>query len=284
MHNANWDDLRFVLAVAEAGSVAAAARDLGVNHATVLRRIAAWEEANGAEVFERSAHGYRLRPERAAVIEAARSAAQAMETVSRLVAGQGAGRQEMLRVTSVDTLCHTILAPGLKDWSRAAAPAHVALLCSNTRLDMARLHADLCVRPADSLSEDMTGTEVCQMGFAGYAAPGAAACWLAPTGALGRSAPARWMAATVEPAQIAAGADSFVVLRAMAEAGAGRTILPCILGDAAPGLVRIETDVPPMAVPLWVACHRDLADAPRLSALRRALVALLARHRIALEG
>ena len=34
-----WDDLRYVLAVAESGSLAAAARALGVNHTTVLRRV-----------------------------------------------------------------------------------------------------------------------------------------------------------------------------------------------------------------------------------------------------
>ena len=39
MHRIAWDDLRYVLAVAEAGSLAAAARTLGVNHTTVLRRV-----------------------------------------------------------------------------------------------------------------------------------------------------------------------------------------------------------------------------------------------------
>ncbi len=40
-----WDDLRYVLAVAEHGGLAAAARALGVNHTTVLRRVNAFEEA-----------------------------------------------------------------------------------------------------------------------------------------------------------------------------------------------------------------------------------------------
>lgn len=45
MYSMNWDDLRFVLAVADQGSVSAAARDIGVTHATVLRRVAAFETA-----------------------------------------------------------------------------------------------------------------------------------------------------------------------------------------------------------------------------------------------
>ncbi|NRB40589.1 MAG: LysR family transcriptional regulator, partial [Pseudomonadales bacterium] len=35
----NWDNIRFFLAVARAGSGAAAARDMSVKHTTVLRRI-----------------------------------------------------------------------------------------------------------------------------------------------------------------------------------------------------------------------------------------------------
>ncbi len=35
----NWDNLRYVLIVAKNGSIAAAARELGVNRTTVLRRI-----------------------------------------------------------------------------------------------------------------------------------------------------------------------------------------------------------------------------------------------------
>ena len=48
MHSENWDDLRFVLAVAETGTVSGAARLLGVNHATVLRRVAAFETRHAA--------------------------------------------------------------------------------------------------------------------------------------------------------------------------------------------------------------------------------------------
>ena len=45
MKKLDWDDLRFFLAVAAAGSLSAAARELGVNTTTVLRRIASLEEA-----------------------------------------------------------------------------------------------------------------------------------------------------------------------------------------------------------------------------------------------
>src|SRR6202161_2810922 len=56
----DWDDVRFFLAVARGGSVRAAAVRLGVNHATVLRRIAQLEERLGVHMFEKLPSGYRL--------------------------------------------------------------------------------------------------------------------------------------------------------------------------------------------------------------------------------
>ena len=43
----DWDDVRYFLAVARAGSVRAAAGRLGVTHSTVLRRIAQLEDRLG---------------------------------------------------------------------------------------------------------------------------------------------------------------------------------------------------------------------------------------------
>src|SRR3546814_6961275 len=58
----DWDDVRYFLAVAREGSVRAAAGRLGVNHATVLRRMAQLEERLGAQMFEKLPSGYRLPP------------------------------------------------------------------------------------------------------------------------------------------------------------------------------------------------------------------------------
>ena len=68
MHNENWDDLRYVLAVVDSGSVLQAAKYLGVNHATVLRRVTAFEEQHGLSLFERTPQGYRLLPDCAHIL------------------------------------------------------------------------------------------------------------------------------------------------------------------------------------------------------------------------
>ena len=58
----NWDDLRFLLAVARSGSMSGAARALKVNHATVIRRVRSLEEQLGTSLFDRVGHTYVITP------------------------------------------------------------------------------------------------------------------------------------------------------------------------------------------------------------------------------
>ncbi|WP_319533637.1 LysR family transcriptional regulator [uncultured Cohaesibacter sp.] len=59
----NWDDVRIFLAVARAGQILQAAKRLGVNHATVARRVTALEEALKAKLLDRRTTGCVLTPE-----------------------------------------------------------------------------------------------------------------------------------------------------------------------------------------------------------------------------
>ena len=59
----NWDDVRIFLAVARAGQILQAARSLGVNHATVARRITALEDSLRAKLLDRRTTGCVLTPE-----------------------------------------------------------------------------------------------------------------------------------------------------------------------------------------------------------------------------
>ncbi|MFT4794622.1 MAG: DNA-binding transcriptional LysR family regulator [Paracoccaceae bacterium] len=93
----DWDDLRFFLQVARTGRLTAAARALGVDHATVSRRIAALEGSLGAQLLHRSPRGctltdagMRLLPRAEAVESAAMAAAKE--------AGEGAELSGAVRV------------------------------------------------------------------------------------------------------------------------------------------------------------------------------------------
>ena len=290
MHNLSWDDLRFILAVAEAGSVNAAARRLGVNHATVLRRIAAFEARNAVTLFERSQQGYRLAPAARQVLDALREVEGAVFGVQRTLSGQGPGLHGEVRVTSTDSLSLHVLPPILAEFRSREPHVFIDLVATNAHLDLSRLDAEVTVRPAARLPDGLAGTAPAKLGFAAYAAAEAAlpdpaaAAWIAPGGAAARSLPGLWLAETVPRARMSARADSFLVAAELAAAGMGLAVLPCVVGDADARLRRVPGAMPPMAVDLWVACHADLEAVPRIRAVRGFLVAGLGRLRPRLLG
>jgi DNA-binding transcriptional LysR family regulator len=275
MHKENWDDMRFVLAVAETGSVSAAARRLGVNHATVLRRIATFEERQGSPIFDKTPRGYIVPPERIAIIEAAREVEAAILSVERLIEGGQSPLHGVVRVTSTDTFCHSILPPILAELHAKAGDLRIDLICSNAHLDLGRLDADITVRPALHLSDELEGEQVGMLGVAVYAGAGCGDRWLGLSGALMRSRPFDWMQDHMSPDLLAGRADSFLSLREMAAAGLGRAILPRILGENDPRLQRVPTELPDLSVPVWVASHSDLANVPRILAVRAHLIKAL---------
>lgn len=287
MHRDNWDDLRYVLAVAETGSVSGAARSLGVNHATVLRRVAAFEERHGVLVFERTPTGYAVPRDRLRLIEAAREAESAHLSVARLIAGARAPLAGAVRVTSTDTFCYAVLPRVLQRLRQDAPDLRIDLICSNTHADLARIEADIAVRPAPKLPDDLAGEAAADLGFGAYAPAGDPDCasWLGISGPLSRSTVVmEWVRANVPPAQMRGAADSFLVLREMVAAGQGKALLPCVLGDGDARLVRIEGVFPPTSVPIWVASHIDLVDAPRLAAVRARISAALRADADRLKG
>ena len=238
MHNENWDDLRYILAVAEGGSVSAAARALGVNHATVLRRVAAFEERHGVSLFEKGARGYTIPPDRLRIVEAAREAEAAIAAVGRLMQGRAAPAAGRVRITTTDTFSLTIVPAILAALETPGGP-RFELLTSNGHLDFSRLHADITIRPAARLPDDLAGERAADLAFAAYGRPERRPHWL------GRARRAR----RLRPRRLARRDDGRPTRSPAAptaspparhgRSGPGRAILPCILGDASPVLARL---------------------------------------------
>jgi DNA-binding transcriptional LysR family regulator len=284
LHSTNWDDMRYVLAVVEAGSVSGAARLLGVNHATVLRRITAFEMRHGSEIFARTAQGYSVRPDRLRVIEAAREVSHAVTSVERLMSGMDAPLTGDVRVTSTDSICQMLLPEILAEFRKTAKGVRVSLVCANNHLNLARLEAQVTVRPAQRLDEGLAGDVGAHMGFAVYAANGGRDGWLGLGGSLALSKPAGWLEGVADSGDWLAMADSFMVLREMAARGSGRAILPCFVATGDPRLNRVGELPDDCRVPIWVACHEDLTGVPRLSAIRQYLLEALGTRQEELLG
>ena len=271
----NWDDLRFVLAVADQGSVSAASRVLRVNHATVLRRIAGFETRHGLKVFEKTATGYRVSPDRIALIEALRETNVAVGQVERMIEAVRPNLSSGIRVTSTDAFCQFILAPAVTALASELGLS-VSVMAGNAHLDFTRLQADITVRPAIRLPDELSGERAAAFRFGIYSAPGGDTGWLGLEGGLARSAEGGGLRRAYRDAAPNLSSDSFLMLAAIAAEGRGRAILPVFVGDAWPGLQRqdILTDLDP--IPVWVASHVDLAASGRLRRARGLIAEALA--------
>lgn len=275
-HNIKWDDLQFILAVAERGSLSAAARDLGVNHATVLRRVASFEKVYQVKLFERRATGYVLTPESRHVLASLRGIESSVEELERSIKGLGSPFEGPVRITSTDTFCQLLLMRHICRLQEEHPRIEVDLSSTNNRLDLARLDADITIRPAVELSEDLVGKAVCGLAFKVYGAPSylqsnrapehAAHSWLGISDLLSRSPVGAWQEATISDS-IVFRADSFLTLRNAAEAGLGLALLPCFVGDLSDILLPVSQFPVSLNTSVWVATHKDMAGSPRMHSL-----------------
>ena len=286
MHSSdNWDDLRYVLAVAEHGSLSATARNLGVNHATVLRHVAAFETQPNIELFQKTARGYTVRIDRQRILNLVQEVESSVAAVDRAIHGMRAPLRGVVRVTSTDTFCQAVLPDIFAGYRAQVGAIRIELVSTNAHLDLSRLNADVVVRPTPGLTSDLVGEVVAVLGFDVFAPiNGSSDRWLAPTGLLKRSVGATWMTENVKTSRIAGAADSFLSLRELAASGIGQVILPSILGNSDGRLVRRNNILPDLSVNIWVASHADLADVPRIRGVRRMLSEALSADADRLAG
>jgi len=295
MHSLDWNDLRFVLAVADEGSLARAARALGVNHTTVLRRIATFEDQLGVRLFERLASGYVATPAGEELAAGARGMRDRVHELERRLVGRDLRLTGSVRVTTTDTLAQAVIPPVLAGIALGHPGVQLELTTTTALLSLTKRDADLAVRPTSKPPPNLVGRRVSPIAFALYAAPSYLArvpakrdlarhTWLAPDDSLATTTIARWMTRAVPAEQIAFRADTLTALAYTATAGIGVVALPCYLGDSLVQLRRVRGVIPEMASELWVLTHEDLRGTARIRAVGDALFTALTAQRPLFAG
>jgi DNA-binding transcriptional LysR family regulator len=294
MAKLQWDDLRYILAVASHGSLAGAARSLGVNHTTVLRRVDLFEKQLGLRLFERLPTGYVLTAGGEELAAAARNIDEAVTTLERRLAGQDLRLTGTVRVTTTDTLMGSILPEILAGFRQSHPGIQVEITVSNLMLNLTRRDADVAIRPIKNPPPTLVGRRVARIAFAIYGSPrylerhGAKELgkhlWVGPDDSLADTSTAHWMRAKLPESEIVLRADSLLALRQAAQAGLGLAPLPCYLGDTAPDLRCVHRPIPEMETALWVLTHEDLRHTARIRAFTEFAANAFQRLRPLLEG
>ena len=291
----NWDDLRYLLAVARHGSLSAAARVLGVNHSTVLRRVTALEQAMGAQLFDKLPGGYALTAAGEEMHRVAQKMEEDLTAANRLLSGRDTQIRGSLRVTTVDILTLYILPRHIAAFRRIHPDLRVDLMAAEASLSLTRREADVAIRATNRPPENLVGRAVSGLAFAVYGA----ACllgqgpeaedfdrhpWVGLDESFDHTNLARWMKRTVPASAIGYRVNSVAGLVEAVRAGVGLGLLPCGVVDRDPAFRRIGAPVPEADAKLWLLTHEDLRHMGRVRAFLDFMADALSRERDLLEG
>ncbi|UXA17568.1 LysR family transcriptional regulator [Mycobacterium sp. SMC-4] len=138
----NPDDLLVLLAVGRTGRYTTAADELGLNHTTVSRRIAALERAMGGRVLARVGAGWELTD----LGREALTAAEAVESAVRSLATDAGGQRALegvVRISATDGFSAYIAAPAAATVQREHPKVAVEIVAATRRATQQRSGMDV---------------------------------------------------------------------------------------------------------------------------------------------
>jgi DNA-binding transcriptional LysR family regulator len=258
----DWDDVRYFLAVARGGSVRAAAERLGVNHSTVLRRIAQLEERLGAHMFEKLPSGYRLTHAGEEVLEFAEQMEASSNQLETRVFGRDQSVRGLLRVTLAPTLATNLLMPDFADFARLHPEIEMEILSIGEPVNLTNREADVAIRVVydrGALPLNLHGLKGPELFGGVYMSRDLLAAWRA-----GAPDCIRWIVISrhgipdwaregeIPTAEVPFRTTDAGAQIAAVRQGLGMTTLSCFVGDADPLLARAPGTALHMHGTLWL--------------------------------
>jgi DNA-binding transcriptional LysR family regulator len=274
----DWNDLKYLIAVARHGSTLAAARKLQVNQSTVQRRLTELEARLKLRLVERSPSGYRLTAAGSIVLRAAEAVAAAVQTFEQQV--EKAAHAGLLRLTCPEPIAIRLTRIGFVDRFHAKHPdVRIQFVLADRYIDLSKGEADVALRSGDT-EGDMVGRKMADSIWAVYASRDCVGRNGAPKSigdlkalpliafdqSLAQHRLSVWLRDIAPDAQYAARSDSVLGLVSAAKAGVGFAALPIALGDSEPDLVRVLEPVPALTRAWRLLCHPDARQLPRVAA------------------
>jgi DNA-binding transcriptional LysR family regulator len=292
-----WSDFKVLLALARAGSVAGAARELQVDNSTVSRRLAALEDAVGAQLLIRGGRESAWTAPGREMLTAAEATEAATAAALRAVRASRVDANGSVRISVTPALVDVLMrqfVPAL----RGAHPAlSVELQGAHQRADLAKGDADVAVRMARPEEPGLVARRAFDCGWCVYAATSYLSARGRPTTfhelarhdlvlyaeGLHSVVPLRWMEDHKGPASVASRVDSLETAVQAILAGAGIAVLPAFVADPLPALQRVYPDSV-VANTGWIVYHESVRDTVRVRVASDALVAFFQAHQAMFLG
>ncbi|WP_299639473.1 LysR family transcriptional regulator [Devosia sp.] len=276
----DWNDLRYLLAVARRGSTLAAARELGVNQSTVHRRVAELERKVGLRLVHRHPTGYRLTEMGEQLLPAFAEVEESVAKLRRAILGLQHELTGTVRLTCPEPILSRIVASGFVDrFHDRYRGLRIEFVISDRFVDLAAGDADVAFRSGEGSDERLVGRKIADSTWALYASHDYVERRGQPhsiedlllhdligfDGLLESHRATRWLATALPGARIVARNNSVLGVLSAVKSGLGIAPLPTPIGDGEGELVQVLPPVQELARAWYLLCHPDQRTTPRVS-------------------
>jgi len=282
-----WSLVQAFLAVAEHGSLSAAARVLRVSQPTLGRQVRAMEEQLGAELFHRHDKGFALTDLGTSLLSSARAMREAVHAIELRAAGKGEALEGTVRVTaSVAVTLHHL--PSIVAMIREQEPLiAIELSPSDETTNLHYREADIAIRMYRPTQLDLVTHHVGDMSLGAFAATS----YVKRRGLPKRAADLvdHDIVGMDKGTQIIDGfrlagidvtrdffktrVDDTAIYWELVRAGCGIGFTQVAVGRADPILVEIALELGLPKLPVWLTAHEAIRHTPRVQRVWSLLVA-----------
>ncbi|MFD2207519.1 LysR family transcriptional regulator [Kiloniella antarctica] len=280
-----WNDLRVFSVVASAGSLSAAARELGISQPTVGRHIDSLEATLNKRLFDRQSRGYVLSDQGLELlpkVEAMERAAFAIEESSQSDLS-GVIKLAIPEITS------RFLGKRLLPLQKLYPGLTIEIATSNQFVNLSRREADIALRTELPSQGDLRTKRVMSTQAAVYAShqyladnPQALSdaryndCdWILPLKEVTSKQASSWYAQHIREKNIRYRCGSLHVMMDLALSGAGLILWTTGYAKDVPGLKKVSPAIPSQNRDYWLVAHSEALNQPRIRAVWDWLVELL---------
>jgi DNA-binding transcriptional LysR family regulator len=293
----DWALLRDFLVVAEAGSLSAGARELGVSQPTLSRRIQALERRFGAELFSRTSRGLERTEAGDSLLERARRIGEDVREIELAMTGRDAALAGPVRITATEAIALHWVTPVLAGFQAEHPAIEIDLVPQTQLLDLLRREADIAVRLGRPRQADLVARKACDLSYGLYASrhylerhgrPEGVEDLAAHQGvgfdeALRGRGAAGWLEELLERGRIVFRSDSTLAQAAALRAGYGIGGQARYFADADPELERVIPELE-VSIGVWLVTHAGLRRSARIRAVFDQLAQRFAADRDAFAG
>ena len=288
----DWNDLKLLTTLHQAGSLSATAQQLQVDVSTISRRLAAAEQRLHSTLFIRTPNGYQATELGLAFMQQAQPITQQVQQLLESTQQQAQAVQGTVRITAVDFIFSSWLGRELAAFQQQHPQLCLELINADRDLSFSHSETDLAIRFARPQQDAaLFMRKVGELGLAIYAAPQfadltpqqwAAQPWLSYTQALAHVPEMRWLAQHYPKASICLKSCHLPTLLQACQQGLGLALLPCMLAEQA-GLKRLSP-MPVLQREIWLLSHRQIGQIQRFETVYRWLLQLFADYAAQLRG